>query len=80
MNPRRSGLTSVRAPNMASLSRTAQLVASQTQARNPDGIMSANRYSVSAFYSMAAEHDPEVNDDLAIGKIFNIIQLILVFN
>ncbi len=30
---------------------------------------SSNRYSVNAFYSMAAEQDVEVEDDLARGRV-----------
>jgi Ras GTPase-activating-like protein IQGAP2/3 len=29
-----------------------------------------NRYSVNQLYSMAAENDPDIEDDLSRGKIF----------
>lgn len=59
---------SFRAPNLSTLTKP-QMVAAQTQPRsNENGTFGGNRYSVSAFYSMAAEHDPEVNDDLAIAQ------------
>ncbi|KAI0218425.1 RasGAP protein [Massospora cicadina] len=67
MSLRNSGQAgSLRAPDLSNL--PPQMVASQAQRPSDSGSFGGNRYSVSAFYSMAAEHDPEVNDDLAIAQ------------
>ncbi|KAI9296132.1 putative ras GTPase-activating protein sar1 [Neoconidiobolus thromboides FSU 785] len=70
MSLRNSALSgSVLAPALSSVPRS-QMVTTQAQAQaqprhSENSGYSGNRYSVSAYYSMAAEHDSEVNDDLA---------------
>jgi Ras GTPase-activating-like protein IQGAP2/3 len=54
--------------NGSIVSRAVAAAAANNHHSTRRGGRSSKRYSVSAFYSMAAEQDNEVEDDLAKGK------------
>jgi hypothetical protein len=52
------------------VSRAVAAAAANNHHSSRKGGRSSKRYSVSAFYSMAAEQDVEVEDELAKGKVY----------
>lgn len=70
MTDRRSGMiSSLGYPQGSTIvSRAVAAAAANSHHSTRRGGRGSKRYSVSAFYSMAAEQDVEVDDDLAQGK------------
>lgn len=79
MTDRRSGMVQSMGYPHSSSSVVSRAVAAAAANRRQSSMRTTGRaskqYSVSAFYSMAAEQDVEVEDDLAQGPFSSILQL-----